>query len=291
MSGPVLITGGAGSVGRGLIARFRADGRLVRIFDLPICDFTGLEGVEGIEVWKGDITNPETVEQAITDVEAVVHLAALLPPASEKDRDQTFAVNVQGTRNLMKALEQNQPQGVFVFSSSVSTYGDTTQQPPPVTTDRPQKAIDIYAESKIAAEQCLLNSSLQRVILRIAPVAVPAFQEPPAVWPFQADQRIEMVHRSDVIEALYHATNNPAAWGKILNIAGGKSWQMLGKDYVRHLYELIGVPIEEAVFRQEPGWVDWYDTTESQQLLQYQQHSYEKYLAQIRAIVEQLFAE
>ena len=47
----------------------------------------------------------------------------------------------------------------------------------------------------------------------------------------------------------------------------------------------LGVPIEMASFRaqEEPGWVDWYDTEESQRLLDYQHHSYTSYLAALRA--------
>ena len=52
MSGPVLITGGAGSVGRILVSRLRQDGLPVRVFDLPIMNYTGLEGADGIEVIK-----------------------------------------------------------------------------------------------------------------------------------------------------------------------------------------------------------------------------------------------
>src|SRR5215510_16601421 len=81
MSGPILITGGAGSVGRSLVARCRADGHTVRVFDLPICDFSGLEGAPGIEVVPGDITQMASVELAVQGVSAVMHLAAILPPA------------------------------------------------------------------------------------------------------------------------------------------------------------------------------------------------------------------
>ena len=85
MSGPILITGGAGSVGRSLVALCRANNHTVRVFDLPVCDFTGLEGEAGIEVVKGDITQAATVEQAVQGVAAVMHLAALLPPVSEQN--------------------------------------------------------------------------------------------------------------------------------------------------------------------------------------------------------------
>jgi nucleoside-diphosphate-sugar epimerase len=291
MSGPVLITGGAGSVGRILVARLRQEGRHVRVCDLPVMSFAGLEGVNGIDVIKGDITDAETVRQAVDGVDAVIHLAAILPPASERDRTKTFAVNVDGTTHIVRALETLAPHAVLVFSSSVSTYGDTTSAPSPVRVTHPQRAIDVYAESKIAGEQVVLSSKTTWVILRIAGIAVPAFQEPPAVWPFMPEQRVELVHRDDVVTAIHGATTAPAAKGKMLHIAGGATWQMTGRRYVERLYDLLGVPYDDATFRDTPGWVDWYDTQASQQLLNYQQTSYETFLAQIKAEVDRLMGD
>jgi nucleoside-diphosphate-sugar epimerase len=291
MSGPVLITGGAGSVGRILVSRLRQDERAVRVFDLPSMNYAGLEGVQGIEVIKGDITSVDTVRRAIDGVEAVIHLAAILPPASERDRAKAFAVNVDGTTHIVRALESLAPQAMLVFSSSISTYGDTAQEPPPVRVSHVQRAIDVYAESKIVGEQVLRDSQATWIILRIAGIAVPAFQEPPAVWPFMPDQRVELVHRDDVVTAIHHATTTPAARGKIFNIAGGATWQMTGREYVGRLYDLLGVPPDEATFRTSPGWVDWYDTQESQQLLSYQNTPYGTFLAQIEAEIARLMGD
>ena len=293
MSGPILITGGAGSVGRLLVARCRADHHTVRVFDLPGCDFTGLEGKAGIEIIKGDITDPGTVATAVQGTSAILHLAALLPPLSEANRERTFRINVEGTAHIVQAMQRAMPQAVLVFSSSVSTYGDTTADTPPVAVDHPQTDLDIYAASKIAAEHLIRNAPIPAVILRIAGISVPELQEPPQVWPFTADQRLEMVHRDDVVTALYQALITPAVRGKTLNIAGGTTWQTTGRQYVEDLYDLLGVPIELAAFRgqDEPGWVDWYDTELSEQLLHYQQHPYATYLETIRQQVEQLMAE
>ena len=291
MSGPVLITGGAGSVGRLLVSRLRHEECSVRVFDLPTMNYAGLDGIRGIEVVKGDITDVDTVRRAVHGVEAVIHLAAILPPASERDRARTFAVNVDGTSHLVRALESLAPQAVLVFSSSVSTYGDTTQEPPPVQLSHARRAIDVYAESKIAGEQIVRNSRTSWVILRIAGIAVPAFQEPPAIWPFMPEQRVELVHRDDVVTAIHHAAAARTVRGKILNIAGGITWQMTGREYVARLYDLMGVPLEDATFRTSPGWVDWYDTEESQQLLNYQQTPYESFLAQIEAEIARLMGD
>jgi nucleoside-diphosphate-sugar epimerase len=293
MNGPILITGGAGSVGRNLVARCRAAAHTVRVFDLPVCDFTGLEGEPGIEVVKGDITQVATVEQAVQGVTAVMHLAALLPPVSERDRGRTFAINVDGTATLIRAMERYAREAVLVFSSSVSTYGNTTAETPPLRVEHPQTALDIYAESKIASERLVRQAPINTVVLRIAGIAVPVLQEPPPVWPFTAEQRLEMIHRDDVVTALYKALLTPPAYGHTFNIAGGPTWQTTGRQYVADLYDILGVPVEMAAFRgaEEAGWVDWYDTADSQHLLAYQEHSYSHYLDTLRAEVERMLAD
>ena len=291
MTSPVLITGGAGSVGRQLIARLRDAGGSVRVFDLPFMDFSGLEDDDGIEIVKGDITNADDVAKGVEGVSAAVHLAALLPPNSERDRERTFAVNVGGTESIVKALEAISPDSTLVFTSSISTYGDTSAETPPVRTNHSQQAIDIYADSKIAGEALVMASSLKTVVLRVAAVAVPAFLEPPAFWPFLSDQRVEMVHRDDVVDALFASVTAPDAANKVFNIGGGATWQLKGRDYVNDFYDFMGAPVEDAVYRDTPGWVDWYDTEESQKVLKYQNRSYQHYAQEMRDIVEALMAE
>lgn len=287
---PILVTGGAGSVGRMLVEKLVADGKTVRIFDLPFMDFDGLEDRASIEIVKGDITDVGDVTKAIEGISSVVHLAALLPPTSERDRDRTFGVNVGGTENIIKAMESVAPDAALIFTSSISTYGNTQDEEPPVKIDHAQSAIDIYAESKIVGEKMVRESSLKWIAMRIAGIAVPAFMEPPNPWPFVAGQRVEMVHRDDVVDALF-ASVDASETNKIFNIGGGESWQLTGEDYVRDFYGFMGAPMEDVDYRESPGWVDWYDTDESQRILQYQNRSYEFYSDEMRKIVEELMAE
>ena len=291
MSEPVLITGGAGSVGRQLAGMFLAEGRPVRIFDLPFMDFSGLEDEPNVEIVKGDITDKESVYEALRNVGGILHLAALLPPASERDRDKTFAVNVEGTRNIVEALKSHGSKATLVFTSSISTYGDTSKESDPIKITQPQNAIDTYAESKIAGEKVLIGSGVNFVILRIASIAVPAFLEPPEPWPFTSDQRVEMVHRDDVADAIKSSVGTAEAVGNVFNIAGGSTWRLAGKDYVEDFFDFMGAPVEMAVYREEPGWNDWYDTVESQKILNYQNRSYDFYSGEMKAIVEEMMAE
>ena len=287
---PVLITGGAGSVGRQLAGMLLDDGVPVRIFDLPFMDFEGLEGQKDVEIFKGDITDPESVSKAVDGVRCVLHLAAILPPNSEKDRSFTFKVNVEGTQNILTSMKEVAKDATIVFTSSISTYGDTSQEKDPVSVDHEQKAIDVYADSKISGEKLVMSSGVKYVILRIASIAVPAFIEPADPWPFMADQKVEMVHRDDVADAIRNSVDADSAVDKVFNIAGGDSWRHTGQKYVEDFFTFMVAPIDLANYRETPGWNHWYDTEESQSILKYQNRSYEHYSDQMRKIVEDMMS-
>jgi UDP-glucose 4-epimerase len=285
----ILITGGAGSVGRELTQSLVEQGRHVRVFDLPVCDFSALEALAGTEIVKGDITDPATVRTAVEGVDTILHLAALLPPVSERDRDKTFAVNVGGTGTLVDAIQHMGGRSRLVFASTVATYGNTMDDDPPIRVDHPQGFVDIYGESKIAAERRILEAGIPYTILRISGIVIPALLEPPDPWPFMREQRMEFVARADVVAACLAAVQQEETVNRVFNIAGGETWQMRGHEYVEKVFELLDVPEEDASYRQTPWWSDWYDTTESQTTLGYQHITFPRYLELLdQAIMEAL---
>ena len=103
-----------------------------------------------------------------------------------------------------------------------------------------------------------------------------------------ADQRIEFIHRDDVMRALCAAVGVEGAKGQVFNIAGGVTWRTTCRAYIKDYYDLLGVPMEEARFQEHPGWCDWYDTEESQRILLYQNTSYQAYLGQLRDEIEKM---
>jgi len=74
MMTPVLVTGGAGSVGKLVTGQLRSMDYAVRVFDLPGMDYSSLEGEEGIEILTGDLTKSDSVEAAVQDISAVIPL-------------------------------------------------------------------------------------------------------------------------------------------------------------------------------------------------------------------------
>jgi nucleoside-diphosphate-sugar epimerase len=282
----ILITGGAGNLGLALTQKLLGQGHCLCIFDLPQADFSPLE-TWGVEIIKGNLLDFSTLRRAAGDRETIYHLAALIPPVSERDRALTFQVNVEGTENLLRAIQGHSPQPHLIFASSVCVYGDTTKERPPLGVDHRLRGSDFYSETKIRGEEAIRRRMERYTLLRISGIAIPAFMDPPEVWQFQPEQRIEMICLADLVTALAEALRTDKARGKILNLAGGKQWQMQGRDFVAAFCRALDLSPEKQKFQSFPGWFDWYDTVESQRILRYQETSFLDFEKQLRKAAEE----
>jgi UDP-glucose 4-epimerase len=287
----ILITGGAGNFGRTLAESLRPRGHRIRIFDLPKCNFEIFQGWEETQIYTGDILDPATLAGAVKDVDLIYHLAAILPPASEIDRERTFKVNVQGTRNIIEACMSSGKRPGIVFTSSVSVYGDTSDYLGLIEPNHPVNPNDWYAESKVEAEQVLMASDLPLANLRISGIVIPVFLDPPEPWPFMAKQRIELLALSDLVTAMASlADSHESAFGRTLLLAGGPKWRVTGEEYVIRWGKIMDIPSEEMTFSERPGWLNWYDTSESEVLLSYQRTSLDEFFKQLDKAVQEALA-
>ena len=113
-----LVTGGLGVMGATLVKGLLDKGHKVRVVDIPNHPHRArLEGT-GAEIFEGDITKPETMEEAFEGVENVYHLAAIL---LSRDPSRFETINVGGTKNVVEAgLKAGAKHFVLVSSISVT---------------------------------------------------------------------------------------------------------------------------------------------------------------------------
>ena len=245
-----LVTGGAGFIGSNLVAELLRRGWQVRTLD----DFSAgkhehLKGIpsDRFELREGDIRNLQVCEQACRDMDYVFHQAAIRSvPRSVDDPQTTNEVNVRGTLNMLQAAQK---AGVrrFVYASSSSVYGDTTQIPQEET-QLPQP-VSPYAVSKLAGENyCLCyakTTKLETVSLRYFNVYGPN-QDPESKYsalipaflaqagrgePFEVHwdglQARDFSFVDDVVGANLLAAQVANVSGETFNVAGGKSISVL----------------------------------------------------------------
>jgi len=158
----VLITGGAGYVGSTLAPLLLAAGHEVRILDRLSYGGESLLGVwshPDFEFAHGDVRDRETVRNAVSDCDAVVHLAAIVgDPACARDPETARAVNLEASMNL---IEESRRSGVrrFVFASTCSNYGKMKDSSQFVNEESELQPVSLYAETKVAVEKSLLASA------------------------------------------------------------------------------------------------------------------------------------
>ena len=276
----VLVTGALGNVGSYTVDALLAEGHDVVALDLESARSRKLAARldARVRVAWGDITCPASLGAALEGVDAVVHLAAILPPHVERSPDLARRVNVDATRSLIASMEASPTARRLVFASSQGIFGDVQDREPPLRVGTPVSPTDEYGRHKVACERAIEQSRLQWSILRLA-VAVPtrligAPFDLRAGFEISAQARIEIIHPADAGTAFARALACEETIGKILFVGGGEKCQMTHHAFFDELMRSIGIgpiPAEAFVRTDVPRFMgDWLDTEESQRLLQYQ---------------------
>src|SRR5438270_13688569 len=160
-----LITGVAGFIGSALARRLTEDGHSVRGIDNLI---TGkkenVAGVKGLDFRQTDILDPAAMADACSDIDFILHEAALgSVPRSVADPSTTNSNNVEGTLNVLSAAraesERSKKKVRVVFAASSSAYGDTPTLPK--REDMFPNPMSPYAVTKLAGE--FYNQAFWRV--------------------------------------------------------------------------------------------------------------------------------
>lgn len=298
MSGPVLVTGAAGFIGRHLCRALLAQGRQVYGLDLRIPGKTpGLEafqsdGAAPEPIWiQGDICLAETW-QDLPAFETIFHLAALTGVRPSIHAAPAYLrCNLEGVAQALDAcLRQEKQAPHFIFASSSSIYGGSQ--------GRPLKESDLpapcspYAVSKLAAEMLIQSYTrlypLKAVVLRFFTVYGPGQRPDMALYQFaQALEqglaltlfepettRRDITYISDIINGMLKAE----AWSRLQSASSfevfnlGSGHPLSVSDWVNHLEAISGLKAAEKCFLARPaGDVSetWADLTHAASLLGY----------------------
>jgi len=222
-------------------------------------------------VVEGDLRSYERVAAAVGGVEVVFHQGALPSvPRSIQDPLTSTAVNVEGTLNVLLAARDAGVRRV-VFASSSSVYGDAPGMPR--RESQPLAPLAPYAVSKLAAEQyCMVANrvyGVETVALRYFNVfgerqdplsgyaaVIPKFirmmldgQRPTIFGDGQTSR--DFTHVENVVEANLAAAVEPAAAGRVMNIAVGSSHTL--NELVSTLQGLVDSDLEPEYGPPRPG--------------------------------------
>lgn len=160
--GKILVTGADGFIGSHLVEELVRSGKEVRAFTLynsfgtwGWLDTLPKDVLDQIEVFSGDIRDPNGVRKSMDQCDEVFHLAALIAiPYSYHSPDTYIDTNVKGTLNIVQAAKDLNVSKVLHTSTS-EVYG--TAQFVPITEEHPLVGQSPYSASKIGADQIALS--------------------------------------------------------------------------------------------------------------------------------------
>jgi len=222
---------------------------------------------------------------------------AILPPVSEKKPGLCKEVNVDGTKNVIKALREETHKCAIIEISSASVMGHTQDRNPPILPDDCLMASDVYSSTKIDAERLIVESGLPFCILRLSAV-IPTvinisslLSMVKILFDMPLNARCEIVFDIDVAFALVSTAEKMSKSKDMVGvkgfIAGGKlkGCQTTVKEFIKSVFEPLGLRIpDESLFPTDNNsyYLDWYDTKNTQDFLGYQRHSIEDWHALIK---------
>lgn len=231
MSGAcVLVTGSSGYLGSQVVAALAARSDIATVaLDVR----APAQRLEGVTYEVADIRAPE-VDAIVARhrPQVVVHLASIVTPGKDSNREFEYSVDVGGTRNLLEACLSHHVQRVIV-SSSGAAYGYHADNPQWLGESDPLRGNQSFAYSwhkrlveEMLAEYRVSQPQLQQVVFRIGTILgatvhnqiTDLFEKPRLIAIRGADSPFVFIHDQDVVGAIVQGVDSKVTG--IFNVAG-----------------------------------------------------------------------
>jgi nucleoside-diphosphate-sugar epimerase len=161
----VLLTGGSGFLGSYVAEKLASGGHSVRALVRPNSARRFLEKLPGVEFAPGAIEDRASLTAAVAGVDAVVHVAGIV---KARKPEEFFAVNTQGTKNLLDASLQRGGLRRFVYVSSLAAIGPSLDGTP-IHENADPRPVTHYGRSKLEAERAVLAEAQKLPVTVIRP--------------------------------------------------------------------------------------------------------------------------
>jgi len=270
---PVLITGASGFIGSHLTRRLVSEGARVTALVFPDCPRTRLSDIEGkIRIFPVDIRDGAALMKVTEEIKPrkIFHLAGITSvDRSPSKLDLSFAVNLGGTLNMLRALDRLE-YDALVCTCTAEAYGKNR---PPFREEMALDPLSPYSLSKAAATlacKTWANTYQARVtVLRLFLVYGPDQEEdrflpqliksgltrqPLRMTP--GEQTREYTYIDDVIESFLLAAEKGRRRGEVINIGTGRDISL--RELVAMVESNLGRPVsrkgEPLPYRKNEIW-------------------------------------
>jgi dihydroflavonol-4-reductase len=302
----VLVTGANGFVGSWLVRELNRQQHQVKILARKNSDLSELEGSQ-YELSLGDVTHLDSLENAVKGCDSVFHLAGVVG-YSKAQRELMEKVNVQGTANLIKAIERHPIKRLVHMSSVVAIGASFNGTPLNENSEFNIHHLNLgYFETKRAAEilvkDAVKSGKVDAVILNPSTIYGPGDAKKGSrkvqlkvaqhKFPFYTSGGVNVVAVEDVVKGLLSAWNKGKTGERyilagenitiktlftwIAEAAGVEPPKILMPNFALHLLGKVGDQLEKinkkGPVNSENAWTSslfhWFDNTKARENLDF----------------------
>lgn len=238
----ILVTGGTGFVGSHLLKRLSTENIHTRCLVRSVARAERLREL-GMEIASGDLNNSGSLKKVATGVDTVIHLVGIIV---EKKGATFETIHAQGTRALVDACKE---AGVrrFIYISALGTR---------------ENARSRYHITKLKAEQAVINSGMEYVILRpsimygeggeFITLLSKVVRQAPVIPIIDGSSKVQPIYVGNTVDCMIKSLNEPRTTNRIFEIAGPE--QITYNELFHILMEVLNIK-KPAV--EIPVWLMW----------------------------------
>ena len=246
----ILVTGASGTIGFLVVKYLLAEEDAYEITALDLKNYRSNKRLKKyrkrINLIYGDINDPVLMNALIRNHDMVIHLAGVIPPLADLKGDLTRAVDYDGTKTIINAINEHNPRCFMIYSSSTTVYGEVGLRRS-VGDDLVIDSDDHYSSVKRDVELLIQKELKHYTIFRLPALLcnvktdAPMYNTPP-------NTRVELITSTDAAYALARAVNYKKELNQqVYNISGGSTCRTLFKDYLIKILKIHGLSVRYLV--------------------------------------------
>lgn len=233
----VLITGGAGKIGFNLVKKL-----LNTKFNVTVLDLESKESLKKLEkirdkikIVYGDIEDKNLIIDLVKKNDIVIDYAGIMPPFADLSEHITESANYRGCKNIVDAINEINPDCVYIRMSFISIYGRTNSTLKRLTvngeTTHPD---DPYSVSLIRSENYIKSNLKKYCIIRMPIVLT---KNNYYIKHMKLNRTVDFITVNDLNDYVMGIMTSKKIYGKAFNISGFKANTT---NFIKNLYSATG---------------------------------------------------
>ena len=238
----ILVTGASGNIGYYVIKYLLMEGK----YEITALDLSNKKTLKKLKKYKsriniveGDILDNVLMASLVKGHDYIIHLAGLMPPLGDLNENLGNIIEVDGTDNIIKAINKYNPNCHLIYASTTSLYdfslGASTKEKPK------ENVLTSYSLNKLKAENLIKKHLKNYTILRL-PLVLSDLKREPFIYNIKKNLVVEVTTNIDAAYAFVKAIPYKDKLNKkVFNVGMGENGRVIFRNILNNILKYYGL--------------------------------------------------